>query len=271
MADTSGNAPKRFRVQKDNGEWWTMTFGGGRKGVRWDRENPTVHHETAYESYRYAEPTPGDRQRAKEWSDYVAERLIQRLEEYIDDAFERARPHIEEWLIETALPWLTMTAKSTWTRLTAKKQSTQAVQFETPAEARITDVAPTNAIVLSERTDEHAPAHSALTPEEARKQLEDIALLTKILAAKVRTLTTAVIKENGESDERFLERRQQAEQLAVRHVASNIQVMLEQGTDLGQALALSATYTPAFAAGRVETGPLSIESRSQLQQKPLGH
>lgn len=270
MADTSGTKPKRFRVQKDNGEWWTMTFGGGRKGVRWDREDPTVRRETSNESGKYAASMREDRQRAKEWTDYVAERLIQALEEarpYIEEAFEEARPYIEEWLRTTALPWLKTTAKSAWTRITTKKQSTQPIQFVTPAEVRITNIAPTSAIVLSEGADEHAQARVNLTPKEAQKQLEDVALLTKILAAKVRELTNAVIREDEESDDRFLERRQQAQQIAVGNVTSNIQVMLEQGTDLGQAIALSATYTRAFAAGRIEAAPLSIESPSQFQHR----
>lgn len=260
----SGATPKQFRVQKDNGEWWIMTFGGDRKGVRWDREDPTAQHETPDESHRYNASAPGDNQFAKAWSEYVAERLMQALE----DMLEEARPYIEEWLRSTALPWLQRTARTAWTRIRTQKKPRQPVQFAPTEEVRITDVAPANAIVLAERTNERAQAPSSLTPEEAQKQLDDIDLLTRILAAKVRELTNSEIKERGESDERFLERREQAEQVAVRNVTSNIRGMLEQGTDLGQAIALTATYTPAFVAGRVEAGPLSIESDPQFQQKP---
>ena len=76
-----------------------------------------------------------------------------------------------------------------------------------------------------------------------------------------------VLGEDGESEEWFLERRKQAEQFAVRHVTSNIQVMLERGADLAQAIELLATYTPVFAAGSVEASSFSIEGPSQPQQR----
>lgn len=269
MADTSGTAPKEFLVKKDNGEWWTVTYGGT-KGVRWDRADPPIEHETPDEAHSYADSLPEDIKRAKEWSDFFAELLILALDE--------ARPYIEVWLRDralpwvksTALPWMKTTAKSAWTRiikkLSTQQESTQPVQVVTPSPIRITDVAPSNAIALSERADDHAQAHRLnLTPEEAQKQLEDIVLLTRILAAKLRGLTNAVIRKDGEANQRFLERRKQAELLAVRNVTSNIQVMLERGIDLGQAIDLLATYTPVFAAGSVEAASYSIEGPSQLQ------
>lgn len=263
MADTSGTPPKQFRVQKDNGEWWTMTFGGGRRGVRWDREDPIVHPDARDDSHKHAASTPGNTRFSEEWSEYVAERLMQALKEML----EETRPYIEEWLVSNALPWIQRTAKSAWIRVTSKKRSRQPSQFVTPAEVQITHVAPASAVIMAERIDEQAQPPSSLTPEEVQKQLEDIAPLTTILAAKVRALTNSVIRENGDSDKGFLDRRKQAEHVAVRNVTRNIQLMLEQGTDLGQVLALSATYVPAFAAGRVETGQLSIESPSKPQQE----
>lgn len=268
MADAWETGPKQFRVLKDNGERWTMTFGGGHKGVRWDREDPTVDHGPPKEKHRSEESTP-ENPRGREWRDYIAERLLQMLEESIEEAYEIAKPHIQEWHANTALPWVKTTVLATWIRLNTRKQKSQPVKFEV-AEERATGDAPTSAVVLSERTNEHAQARSSLTPEEAREKLEDLAHLTTLLAAKVRELATSVIKEDGESDERFLERRQQAEQLAVRNVTSNLQVMLEQGTDLDQALALSATYTPALAAGRVEARRFSIEGPSQGQKESQG-
>lgn len=258
MADASGSGPTQFRVQKNNGEWWTVTYGGPKR-VRWDRADPPVEHETPDEAHRYAESTPEDNQRANEWRDFLADRLIQAL----DEVLEEARPHIEYWLRTAVLPWVKTTAKSTWNRVT-KKRSTHPIQVVTPPQIRITDIAPSSAIALSERIDENAQAHSLnLTPEEAKKQLEDIGHFTRILAERVRALTDAVIREDGEPEERFLERRKQAEQLAVRNVTSNIHVMLERGNDLGQAMDLLTTYTPVFAAGRVEAASASIERPSR--------
>jgi hypothetical protein len=263
MADTPGRASRQFLLQKDNGEWWTVTYGGPKR-VSWERVDPPVEQQTPDEAHRYADSTPADNQRANEWRDFLVELLIKKL----DEALEEAWPHIEYWLRTEVVPWVKTTAKSTWNRVT-KKRSTHPIQVVTPPQIRITDIAPSSAIALSERTDENAQAHSLnLTPEEAKKQLEDIGHLTRILAARVRALTNAVIREDDEPAERFLERRKQAEQLAVRNVASNIHVMLERSNDLGQAIELLTTYTPVFAAGRVEAASASIERPSQHRDQP---
>ncbi|EMY35986.1 hypothetical protein D477_001504, partial [Arthrobacter crystallopoietes BAB-32] len=69
-----------------------------------------------------------------------------------------------------------------------------------------------------------------------------------------------------ESEEKFLQRRAEAEQTAIRNLTANVQGMLEQGADLDQAIALSAIYTPVFIAGRIE-GSSSIGALTHLQRR----
>lgn len=266
MADTSGSARRQFRVLKDNGERWIVTYGGPDR-VRWDRVDPPFEDEGPDEAHRRAQSVPGGNQHAQEWRDYFVALLIQTLQEVVEEVAEEARPYIEEWLRERVLPWVTATARSAWNRI-VRRQSAEPIQEEAPAQVRITDIAPSSAIALAEQADGNAQPHNLnLTPEELQKQLEDIGLLTRILAVRVRELVSAVKREDGESEERFLERRKQAEQLAVRNVTSNIQVMLDRGADLAQAIELLATYTQVFAAGSVEAASFSIEGPSQLRQQ----
>ncbi|AUI50607.1 hypothetical protein [Arthrobacter crystallopoietes] len=262
MADTTGNAPKQFHVLKDNGEWWITTFGG-RNGVRWERADPPVDYGIPDMAYRNADSIPTDNQRAQEWAEFFAGILIEALEEVL----EEAKPHIEDWLRNQLLPWAQTAAKRAWNRV--KEQSTHLIYAVARSRARITVFAPSGAIALSEGADEdtQAQAHRLnLTPEEAQKQLEDIRRLTRVLAERVRALTNTVAREDDESEERLLQRRAEAEQIAVRNVAANVQVMLEQGADLDQAIALSATYTPVFIAGRVEASS-SIRELAPVQRR----
>lgn len=259
MANASGRAPRQFRVLKDNGEWWTMSFDG-RGGVRWDRSGPPVETETSTRFHEYAEATAPNNPLAEQWAEFFADLLM--------EALKAARPHIEEWLRYDVLPHLKyvvlpqvkMTARDTWNRITRKNQVTSLKDAKTE-QAHITDIPPSSAVAFSEQNDEYIRAHNLnLTPEEARKQLADMKLLTRILAARVRSLTSALERRDGESDVKFVERREQAEQLALRNVTLNVRAMLEHGAGINQAIATSANYAPAFTAGQVQIASLRIES-----------
>lgn len=264
MANTSGSAPKQFRVQKDNGELWTVTYGGPQR-VRWDRVDASEEPEIPEPANPSREALPADGP-ALDWAIFFSELLL--------DLLEEAKPYIEVLLLDVVVPWVKTTAKSAWKRAT-KKRSPASVRVSVPekedvsaTEVRITDLAPSKAIALSRDTNETVQTHSLnLTPEEAQRRLEDIERLTRILAARVRVLTNSLTRAEGESEEHFLERRKQAEQHAVRNVTSNVRGMLEQGTDLSQAIVVSASYTPVFAAGSVDTASLNLEGLSQAQHR----
>lgn len=266
MADASRKPPKQYEVRKDTGEWWTMTYGGPQgRGVHWDPMSLDERPGTSDPSRKYDESMSEDKQRAGQWSGFFEELLIRFLdaaEPYVKDAIEEAKPHIRTWWEETGLPWVKTAAKSAWKRVT-QKTSSEPDHANNAEEARVTDVDPSTAIKLAHGVEDDGTTQSVnLTAEQAQKQLEGIAVLTKFVAAKLSELSDAVVRETDESDERFLARREEAEQLALRNVTSNIQLLLIQGVDLGDAVALLADNTPLFAAGRVEAGPLSIESSS---------
>lgn len=150
-------------------------------------------------------------------------------------------------------------ATTAWDRI-IKKSSAEPDHANSAEDVRVTDVDPSTAIKRASGVEDDAKDHPLnLTAEQAQKQLEDIAVLTKFVAANLRELTDALEREAGESEEAFSVRREEAEQVAARNVTSNIQLLLIQGFDLSEALALLADNTPLFAADRGEAGPLSIE------------
>ncbi|WP_458107693.1 hypothetical protein M1D51_19505 [Arthrobacter sp. R3-55] len=266
MADASRKPSTQFRVEKAAGEWWTMTYGGPQgRGVHWDPISPDEQPQTPDCSRTYAESAPDDDLRAKQWSGFFEDLLywfLDAAKPYVKEAFEEAKPYMKVWFEDVALPWMKTKAKIAWDHL-MKKKLAASNPAPTPKEARVTDVDPSTAIDLAKGV-EAAQGHTPdLTPEQARKQLEDIADLTRFVALRLKELSDAVIRDPGESDEMFLARQKQAEQLALHNVTANIQLMLIQGMDLGEAVALLADSPLLYAAGKVEAGVRRIERSSE--------
>ncbi|AOY74424.1 hypothetical protein ARZXY2_4925 (plasmid) [Arthrobacter sp. ZXY-2] len=260
MTESPRKEPTQYQVRKGPDDWWNVTYLG-RQGTRWDplsREDqptlPTPPHE-------HADQMPEDNRRAGRWSEFFQDLLVQ----FLKDVADEAKPQIRLWWDETGRPraiaWMKAAAKSIWKRVTQRKS--RVPRDHAPEDAKVTDVDPSTAIDLAHGVAAGATADAVnITAEQAQKELEDIAVLTKLVAAELQKLSANVSRELGESDESFLTRREEAEQLAVQNVTSNVQLMLIQGLDLGEAVKLLATNTPRFAADRVEAGSLSIESSS---------
>jgi hypothetical protein len=267
MADASRKPPTQFQVRKDTGDWWTVTYGGPKgKGIHWDPLSLDEQPNPPDPSPKYAEFMQDENQRAGQWSGFFEELLFRFLEvakPYVEEAIEEAKPYIKAWWEETGLPWVKATATTVWDRI-IKKTSVTPDDANSAEDIRVTDVDPSTAINRAKGVEDDAKNHPLnLTAEQAQKQLEDIAVLTKFVAANLRELTGTLEREAGESKETFSVRREEAEQLAARNLTSNIQLLLIQGFDLSEALQMLADNTPVFAAVRGETRPLSIEGSSE--------
>ena len=180
--------------------------------------------EDTYKPYEYVESSKEDNELAKYIGVLAAVAVIVLV--------YAATPHIKRWWKDTAVPRI----KKTWNSITKKKESTQPIEGKDSDQVYTTEIATSNGItpdMVSKGIDEaYENYREKISSEEAQKQLIDIAILSAILAGKIRKFSNACIKEDCEMPDNYLEWQKAMEKLTTHKVTDSINAILESNTSL---------------------------------------
>ena len=143
-----------------------------------------------------------------------------------------ATPHLKHWWKDIAAPNL----KKNWHGITGKKKAKQSKKDKNNSQIHTTEIATTSGTVpgmLSKELDDAYEKYKInISSAEAQKELIDIAILSAILAAKIRKLSNVCIRESGGMPEDYLEWQQVIEKLTAQKVTESINLILENNISL---------------------------------------
>lgn len=180
--------------------------------------------EDNYKPYEYVESSKEDDELAKFIGELAAVVIIELV--------HVATPYIKRWWKDTAVPGM----KKTWNSITKKEESLRPIEGEDSDKVYTTEIATSNGItpdMISKGVDEaYENYREKISNEEAQKQLIDIAILSAILAGKIRRFSSVCIKEDGEIPDNYLEWQKAMEKLTTRKVTDSINTILEGNASL---------------------------------------
>jgi len=183
-----------------------------------------------YESYEYQE-THEDVELSEEAKE-IAQILGEAAAAAIIALVATATPHIKHWWKDIADPNI----KKKWHEITRKEKTKQSKKDKNNSLIYTTEIANTSGTVpgmLSKELDDAYEKYKVnMSNVEAQKELIDVVVLSAILAAKIRKLSNAYIRESGGMPEDYLEWQQVVEKLTTQKVTESINLILENNFSL---------------------------------------
>jgi hypothetical protein len=194
-----------------------------------------------YNKYRYneirEETELSDREEAElsEEAKAIASFLGEALAVVTIKLIEAATPHIKSWWTEAVVPSFKMKQRGIVGKIKAGKliEKKKNNQIRTANVLGASGTAPGISAVFSKEIEEaYEKYRMNMSSEEAQRELIDIAILSTILAAKIRKLSDTCIRADGGIPEDYLEWQEVIEKLTAQKVTDSINLILENNISL---------------------------------------